>query len=92
MKNDLTALGAPELPAGHFYRVRSNSIGTRVEVRRKDRIGSTEVTRSYVFPEQSNSPEQALVRSCGRAARFVRTLEEDRADHRALSEYGGDHK
>ncbi|MBK3559286.1 hypothetical protein JHN55_22725 [Streptomyces sp. MBT56] len=92
MKNNLTALGAPELSAGLFYRVRADTIGVCVEVRRKRLIGSTEVTRSYVFPEHGPSPEIALVRSCNRAASDARTLEEEKADQRVLFDYRGDHK
>lgn len=92
MKNDLTALGAPELPAGYFYRVTSDFVGVSVELRRKWRFGSNLVTEAFVFPEQSFSPERALVKACEKVVRFLRVLEDDQHDRRTLASFLGDHK
>ncbi|MEV5079264.1 hypothetical protein AB0K74_10665 [Streptomyces sp. NPDC056159] len=94
--NGLVALGAPELPEGYFYRVKSSYIGTAVEVRRKHRFGSAYVTETYVVTDRGPfgklTPEEALISACRRVARHVQAMADERAERDTLAEYIGDHQ
>ncbi|MFC7979539.1 hypothetical protein ACFUT3_30440 [Streptomyces cinereoruber] len=92
MKNALTALGAPELPARHFYRLTSDFIGTVLQVRRKRRIGSALVAECYIFPDQSPTPEWAIRNAGRKLDRAMAEKARERYGHKALAAYMGDHK
>ncbi|MFE0648522.1 hypothetical protein ACFVZH_08050 [Streptomyces sp. NPDC059534] len=92
MKNALTDLGAPELPAGYFYRVADDLYGITVQVRRERRFGSAFVTEVYATPKEGQSAENAVVLACMKLCRFVREAAEERQKTDAMAKYLGDHK
>ncbi|MFG2292031.1 hypothetical protein [Streptomyces sp. NPDC048603] len=91
--SDLVAAGAPELPEGHFYRVRPfTRSGITVEVRRRRRIvGSELMAYSITFPGNYESGTEAVVKCCRAAAEGFTTRLADRASELAARAYIGDH-
>ncbi|WP_228973423.1 hypothetical protein [Streptomyces sp. DH12] len=90
---ELVAAGAPELPPGYFYRVRSeSSFGLlKVELRRQGRWFSTAVENTYVRPADYATVERAVVDACSRVVEWWGGRQ---ADARAMEEsqkFIGDH-
>lgn len=92
MKNALTALGAPALPTGYFYRVSFDFLGVLVELRQKRRIGSSLITERVAVTNSFCTPEQALVNACKSLSRFLEVRNEERDDQQTMADYAGDHK
>jgi hypothetical protein len=96
----LMDLGAPRLPAGHFYRVRSNSFGQAyVEIRQERRFGSRllaerrvpRTARRDAGPDVPVSVEDGLAYAARKAYEAVR--EDLDADYwKALRAWEGDHR
>ncbi|MEU1200142.1 hypothetical protein ABZ446_28505 [Streptomyces sp. NPDC005813] len=88
----LVAAGAPELPAGWFYRVTSDGfIGLKVEVReRRKRFGSRVIDYAYV---RSDEPDglTAIVASCRHAVKRIDEADEELRNRRDAAQYIGDH-
>ncbi|MGW2950760.1 hypothetical protein [Streptomyces eurythermus] len=90
---DLVAAGAPELPAGYFYRVEPASLRgmIRVTVRRARRFGSKEVGRSVIFLVEAADELSAVVSGCYHAHRRWRELEDTRRQGERVKDFYGDH-
>lgn len=91
---DLVALGVPELPAGHFYRIRPSHIseGLFIDVRRQRRFfGSVELSGTVVYPSHFSNGGEAIVHGCHRA--FQKWAETDAAWVliREAGQFVGDH-
>jgi len=85
-------VGAPKLPSGYFYRVRSNSAGPLVEIRRKQRIGSRCVARSYILPKTPGDYATATAQACERAHEdFTGRHLQSATEAAVLAAYRGDH-
>ncbi|GAB1326945.1 hypothetical protein [Streptomyces sennicomposti] len=89
--SQLVAAGAPELPEGCFYRVRSNGLCLEVQVReRRKRFGSVVRALAYVRPDEPDGLT-AIVGACVHA---VRRMEEQESNWLAAldaTQYIGDH-
>ncbi|MFJ3588604.1 hypothetical protein ACIQUY_04850 [Streptomyces sp. NPDC090231] len=91
---DLVALGAPELPEGHFYRIRPSHIteGLFVDVRRQRRFfGSVELAGTVVYPSSYSNGGEAIVHGCHRAFQKWQETDAARALVREANEFVGDH-
>ncbi|MDX2575917.1 hypothetical protein PV332_10535 [Streptomyces scabiei] len=90
---DLVEAGAPELPEGWFYRIRSDRFGwPEVEIRQpRKRFGSRTVSYALVRTEQHDDGMSAVVAACVKA--YIRMEEDDehfRKQREALA-FSGDH-
>lgn len=87
----LVAAGAPELPAGYFYRVRSNGFCLEVQVReRRKRFGSRQHSYALV---RSDEPD-GLTAIAGACQHAVRRMEQEDAywrSRRYAGQFIGDH-
>ncbi|MEV4939589.1 hypothetical protein [Streptomyces zaomyceticus] len=89
---ELVAAGAPELPEGHFYRVRESSNALlKVELRRQGRWLSALVDDVYVRPGSYETPEAAVVAACKRVFEDWEARQADCAAFRASRSLLGDH-
>lgn len=68
---NLAAMGAPDLPEGHIYRIaadRFSDSAVRVEVRRLNpAVGSVRLSWATFSTRQGEPAVTALVRACGEA-------------------------
>ncbi|MFJ9694921.1 hypothetical protein [Kitasatospora sp. NPDC101183] len=67
MKLDLSALGAPALPEGLFYRIRAHELGwVEFEIRERRRFGSRLVQGSevHVDPSTHRTVADVLLQGC----------------------------
>jgi hypothetical protein len=89
----LRALGAPDLPPGHFYRVHLEAFGlVEVEVRERGKRWSSRVATATVAPERNETAEAVLARACSAAVRQARERLDDAVFYAALAAYEGDHE
>lgn len=89
---DLVAAGAPELPDGWFYRVKSESFYLTVELRKRRRVGSGFYASARVreddFPDDAAA---AVVDACRRAVANMDELAAQQARYVAVDAFVGDH-
>jgi hypothetical protein len=89
---ELVAAGAPELPAGYFYRVRHTTIKSlKVEIRRQRRFRSQLVVDFFVFHKSSVSAEAAVVEACRYAYQDWQAQSDVEERYEAVQAYVGDH-
>ena len=88
----LVAAGAPELPEGYFYRVRTTNIKSlKVEIRRARSVGSELLADTYVIHESHPTAEAAIVRACQLTYERWQERDEVAAKYRAMTAFIGDH-
>lgn len=93
MSGRSTIPGAPELPRGFFYRIRRNSAGPLVQIRRELPIGSVFVASSYILPEFHLDQKAAVVAACKRAHdKFDSRRSKVAAEADLLDHYRGDYR
>lgn len=92
--SELVALGAPELPAGYFYRIRPTHIteGLFVDVRRQRRfVGSVKLAGTVIYPSHFSNGGEAIIRGCCQAySRWLDTVDARMRGDEA-SQFLGDH-
>ncbi|MFE5093246.1 hypothetical protein ACFRCI_23515 [Streptomyces sp. NPDC056638] len=89
---DLVALGAPELPADYFYRLRLSGLGIlRVTIRRQCRVGSRFVAEALAVPHLYPNPGDTVVKACREAVRDMRDRPLFKAREAAARGFIGDH-
>ncbi|MEU3729975.1 hypothetical protein AB0E81_11280 [Streptomyces sp. NPDC033538] len=88
----LVAAGAPELPAGYFYRVRPSSMRLlKVELRQQGRFFSSLVEDTYICPGEYPTAEEAVVAACRRVVGWWREKKADAEALEASRAWHGDH-
>src|SRR4051794_22784558 len=89
----LVLAGAPELPAGMFYRVVDEAYaGLVVSIRqRRKRLGSRRMASTYVRHEQFENGTDAVVDACRRALAGLEEMNEERRRLRDAARLLGDH-
>ncbi|MFF6928335.1 hypothetical protein [Streptomyces californicus] len=89
---DLVAAGAPELPSGWFYRVKSDGLGfLEVEIRQhRKRFGSRLLASAYVREDEPNG-RRAVGAACRAALRTIHAEGEHARRLRQASLLLGDH-
>ncbi|MFF1684486.1 MULTISPECIES: hypothetical protein [unclassified Streptomyces] len=89
---ELVDAGAPELPAGWFYRVRESlHLGFMVEIREQRRFGSRLVAETFVHEERFDDMTAAVVSACRYAHARVQARALMRAKAAELKAFAGDH-
>jgi hypothetical protein len=93
---DLIALGAPKLPAGHFYRVRPFDSGlsdlVRVEIRREGRWFSFGLAEVLVCPSEHESAEAAIRLGAEHAYAKEKVRMESCERYTEIERWFGDHR
>jgi hypothetical protein len=88
----LVAAGAPELPAGYFYRVHTTSIrALKVEIRKQRRLRSRLVADTWVLERLDETAEESVVKACTRAFKEWQAEDATRAAYLATTAFIGDH-
>ncbi|MFD7776639.1 hypothetical protein [Streptomyces sp. NPDC059753] len=89
---ELVEAGAPELPAGWFYRVRETvHLGFEVQIRARRRFGSRLVAESFVHEERYAVMTDAVIHACRRAHEQVQDRALMKAKAAELRPLAGDH-